>query len=269
MDLNGLTQDEFQDLTKSLEEYAKTQGWTQEQGGQQEEQVQQVTFRLPDGRQITGSQEQVNAQVIEYYQQQQAGQQPQQDQQVKPSFSQEEFQRRLTNDGYEAAQAYYFENSWGYDPRQGIAQLAGLVKDLVGKVNGLETQGFRAQHQLSEEHWQAVQNMVKENGWQEAPQSYENALILARARGAIPAAEGQPGQGTQPMPSLPGATQQPGQETVIPQHFTGSGQPGERVSFDADQMNDLAVRQSLEAQADGMSTEDLRRLVDRELANMR
>jgi hypothetical protein len=268
MDLNGLTQDEFRDLTKSLGDYAKAQGWTQEQGqeGQQEEQVQQVTFRLPDGRQITGSQEQVNAQVNQYLSEQAGQQEPQQDQQTKPSFSQEEFQRRLTNDGYEAAQAYYFENSWGYDPRQGIAQLAGLVKDLVGKVNGLETQGFRAQHQLSEEHWQAVENMVKENQWTETPQSYENALILARARGAIPAAESQAGR---PTPSLPGATQQPGQETVIPQHFTGSGQGGERVSFDADQMNDLAVRQSLESQADGMSTEDLRRLVDRELANMR
>lgn len=173
-------------------------------GGQQQ-QAPVLSVTLPDGRQVQGTNEQVQQAYQEYY----AAQAPkpsqgQQGTQVaqRQEFNQKQFQDAIIRDGREGFK-YIHETVYGFDPATVVPTLAKATIELAQQVGALTEEKFRGSHQgLSEQDFGAVKKFAADQGWSQDPKSLENAYLILKGQGVIekqPINQPQNGQFFQPQ----------------------------------------------------------------------
>lgn len=84
---------------------------------------------------------------------------------------------------------YLDMTKYGMSTRQAVPQMLGALLALGAKVQELEAASFAPKENVER---QAVEQVMKERGWQPSRQSYEDALLIAKGRGLVKDKESKP-----------------------------------------------------------------------------
>lgn len=212
--VKNMDADQVAYLKKQLDEWEKAKA-DQATGNQAlSTEPAQVTVSLPNGQQVTGTNEQISAAFAEYQKQAQAGQPaPTQQQQGQVSESgqervwgtqnQEKFADLASKD-FKEAMDYYFQEALGYHPQQAIQMLTMGMAKMAERIQSTDQHRFAAAHNMDAETFDAVKKVVEQNGWPMDEQNLMNAYHVAKGQGllqnqATPTPT--PGVGPTPVPT--------------------------------------------------------------------
>lgn len=240
-------------------------------------------YRLPDGRQVQGTQDEVQRELDSYLAQ---ARQPQPDRrgnddrpaQPEP-FNRDRFGQLHNEGGPEAALDYYLQTKFqGQDPVQLMAQMGMALQNVGNHVVNANKSAFLGRHDGAKpEAYQKALDFCLQNGMNATDATnLDRAYLWLKHEGQIqeeqPANTRQPNATLQPQPGfsnqpdygqrgqdgpLPNATAQ----NFVPQHFEPQGSPGNRW---VDVPNDVnAIEQSTRH----MSTDQLRAAIEQTLSN--
>ena len=229
--------------------------------------TQQFQMRLPDGRQVTGNQAEIQAQV-DTIQQQAPEPQAQQNPHAAPEWADAEFNRLHSEKGVKEALDYYLRDAFqGQNPAEVLGMYGQALANVGSQVLDFNKERFNTSHPgVPENGYESAIQFCQQNNWPAVGQNLERAYVLLKHEGTITEQAPQPQAGPQLAPgpapadysqrgqgqSLPEATQQ-----FIPQRLT----PQAEGNWN-EVPNDVGA---IESATQHMGTDELRAYIDKTL----
>lgn len=157
----------------------------------------QVSMSLPDGTTVTGTQEEVQGKLNQFYADQRAAPatEPQQHSQNptaedRPSFDQKQFLTKAEA-GFDGAMDYYYDTKYGYNPHAMITLLAtalNKVQSRIGELDYEKTASTIDGFHNSDKNRQVLDKIIQEKNWDNSTSSYRDAYHIAQGRNMLEAA---------------------------------------------------------------------------------
>lgn len=158
---------------------------------------------------------------------------------AKVEFDMKTFTDKFVNDP-DAGLDYLETAKYGMPVRKAVPQLLGAVIALGAKVQELESTSF-APKEAAER--QAVEQVMKERGWQPSRQAYEDSLLIAKGRGLIKESKPKVDEPAQPQTFIPPRTPRgtsEGSQEISNEELLLAAQ-----SMPMDKLEDLLIRGGL------------------------
>ena len=229
------------DLTPEQISYLEGELARAKAGTQQQQPAQAVTVTLPNGQQVTGSSEQINAAYQQYYaeqaqttQQTQAGNQSQAGVIERQKFNQEEFSKKLVANGQEGME-YLFESVYGYDVGKALPLVGQGLAVVAQRLEALERENFLTTTGIPQTDFGKIDKFVTDRGWAKNPESYKDAVAILKTNGQLGEMKAPATPQPNPTPwmvpngqqvgAFPHATQATDSSPFIPPNVGSSGAP--------------------------------------------
>lgn len=257
---------EFDDLTPEQLQYLSEQAQarlTQLNGGGAGA-AQKTTVRLPNGQQVSGTPQEIEAAFTAYSQQNQpqpqAVQQQQQQATTQPTkveWNYDTFVKQFTEDPRKGLE-YYNQAQYGFDPGQAVQQLYGAAVEMYKEVQRLQAAEASRQFPALQkpENREVVDKIITQNGWSRSSQSLEQAYWVAKGQGMIKEDAPKPSgnfwpQSTQVDPNQPNQQQNGAFQATVP-YIPGNGGADPYSNFIDD----------FDAKTREVTTQDLRGMIE-------
>lgn len=197
---------------------------------------QKVSTRLPDGTVIEAdSHEALNQLLVSRLTAAETRPAPEAPRGQNPApitYDYDTFVKKFTSDPYSGLD-YLDEARQGFSTRQVLPQMLQGVAAMAQRLQTMETQMFAQSAPDFTANRSVVENIVKERGWAQNTQSYQDALDIAKSRGLIAAPQAAP----QYQP------QAPAPQSFIPPRTQTASAPPSGQGLDTNQISGMSDSQ--------------------------